>query len=371
MRWLIRRKKNPSSAIAPFGDEAAKLPFLDRDLADFQRTEAEAAGFSVIDLPADAPLPPDAHGFFAEDLLFTREVLARLDERRAKDRATRAALAPKTALFDFACPFLSIPDDRPHLLPLVMGPAKSSADDAATILFGDDEPVDALNVAPYGAPPHRLRVPSGAVVGQITHWLHVLNFNQALLARERRRCGALGARNAIRGKIKRSASALLEGSIVEDGVQLEAGCSVIDSYLGRGVSVAAHAVLHRCVVGADCHTLIDTHLRRVVAMRSSTLSNLGITDVLLGRELFITTGVGHFGAVPGQGAVVDGEPIRRPVLGFAAGHKSILGARSLFSTGVAVPSGTIIVMKPDEGAAKITGPGLARAHMRLVDGASD
>ncbi|MFZ9890044.1 MAG: hypothetical protein ACO3JL_21310, partial [Myxococcota bacterium] len=146
---------------------------------------------------------------------------------------------------------------------------------------------------------------------------------------------------------------------------------VMRSFLGEGVHVADHAVIADCVIGPGSHTLVDTHLRRVVAMGGSTLSNLGTSDLLLGREVFLTTGVAFFGGEPSRTVVVEGADTHRPVLGGCVGHKVTLGARALFAAGVAVPSGTVVVGRPDEAAQKLDERGLLRAHMRFGDPTSD
>ena len=163
----------------------------------------------------------------------------------------------------------------------------------------------------------------------------------------------------------------MEGSILAAGVEVEAGATILQSYLGEGVRVTSRSVLSRCVIGAGCHTLIDTHLRRVVALPGSTLASLGTEDLVLGRELFITTGVAFFGGGVGETVRVEGEDTKRPVLGGAVGHRTILGARALFDAGVCVPGELLVVGRPDDAVSRTDDAGLQRALARRGDPQED
>jgi carbonic anhydrase/acetyltransferase-like protein (isoleucine patch superfamily) len=236
-----------------------------------------------------------------------------------------------------------------------------------------DEPgVRVERVAPFGHAPFTLALPDVTRLGgTLMHWLHVLEVNVAFLHTLRRRRGAVGKKNVKEKGARIHGTAHVAGTLLGAGAEIEAGASVIDSYIGPGVKIAAHSVVVGSVIGQGCHTLIDTHLRRVVAFPGSTLSNVGTTDALFGREIFITTGVQFFAGEPGRTVVVEGVDTGRPVLSGAIGHKTILGARALFQAGVAVPSGSVIVMRPDEGATKLDERGLARASMMRGDPSVD
>jgi carbonic anhydrase/acetyltransferase-like protein (isoleucine patch superfamily) len=151
------------------------------------------------------------------------------------------------------------------------------------------------------------------------------------------------------------------GSIIESGARLEPHASVIDSFVGKDALVADHSVIHTSVIGDRCRTLVDTSLRRVVAMPDSTLSNLGISDLVIGRNVFLTMSVGTFGPLPGHNAFVDGKDTGRAFLGGAIGARCILGSRALLGAGTALPPGLLIVARPGESVAKLDDEGLARA----------
>jgi carbonic anhydrase/acetyltransferase-like protein (isoleucine patch superfamily) len=375
---VVRLRPDAPRPLAPFGEPAAALPLLDLPLAQFQERQVQEAGAELVEVRASDPLPAGTRAVFTADACFSAAALSALLQG-ARSGVVQAATPPGTPLFDFVQPLSGQPADRPYRAPVWAGDlqgvgttADGPAIEAEALEVCDEVDHFEVRVAPGGPPPHVLRVPRvERLAARVSHWLHVLNLNQALLASERRARGLLASDNALADDAEVHPTALVEGSILAAGAAVEHHASVLGSYIGEGVRVADHAVLVDCVIGAGCHTLVDTHLRRVIAFGGSTLSNLHSEDLLLGREVFITTGVSFFGSTPGRSAVVDGEDTRRPVLGGCAGHKCVLGARALFGGGVAVPAGTVIVMRPDEGIVKMTEAGLARAHTIFGDPTRD
>ncbi len=373
-------------ALFPFDEPAARLPLLDVPLRHFQDRELYRAGLEkAVDVRAGEPLPKGTRVLFSADAVFTADTItALLDEAAGGAGVRRAAVQRGTPLFDFAQPFTPASrDDTDLACPLWAGALDdvvadeeaSALRDAPLAVICDEDASYDHNVAPAGPAPHLLRVPKcRRIAGRLAHWLHLLNLNHAVLVHERERAGATGGRNVLEGDARSRSlhpSALVEDSLLAPGVVIEHGATVLRSFLGEGVRVADHAVLADCVIGPGCHTLVDTHMRRVVALGGSTLSNLGTEDLLLGREVFITTGVAFFGAEPGTNVVVEGSDTRRPVLGGCVGNRVTLGARSLFAAGMAVPSGAVIVGRPDEALQKLDERGLARASAQLGDPARD
>jgi NDP-sugar pyrophosphorylase family protein len=162
-------------------------------------------------------------------------------------------------------------------------------------------------------------------------------------------------------------TAIVERSILGANVRIEAHASVIDSVIGDDVHIADHSVIHTSAIGDRCRTLVDTHLRRVVAMPGSTLSNLDMQDAVFGAGVFLTTGVAFFPDGPGRNVVVDGRDSGRAVGNGAVGKGAILGSRALFRCGVAVPAGALVVARPEEAVGKFDAGSLGRAAMILGD----
>lgn len=363
MKRVCRIQKNEPQDIQPFQEPARILPILGSQLSDFQEEQVRMAGCTLLDVPHRRDLPADCVAWFSEDVVFSAEFLKRAIGM-ASPTPRRAAYANGDPGFHLFQPFSSSnPNDTHHAIEFAFGEnLKANIEPAPDVwspsLFDD------IRVPPHGPTPHTIRFPvSPLMVAQMSHWIHVLHANIVMLYSMRHRHGLLGSRNRVGQNVKIHPTALVEGSILEDGAEVEAFATVLQSFVGKNAKIASHSLFQNCVIGDNCHTLVDTHMRRVVAFSGSTLSNLGIEDVVIGRNVFITTGVGFFQNPPGAPLVVDGVKIHRPVIGGAIGHDSILGARALMSPGTAIPSKTVVVMRPDEGLTQLTAHGLSRAHM--------
>ena len=139
---------------------------------------------------------------------------------------------------------------------------------------------------------------------------------------------------------------------------IEPHATLIDSQVASHCHIGDHTVLIGSTLGHHCHTLIDTYPRRTVSYPDTTISSIGLEEVLVGRGAFLTGGVIFFTTVGGESAVVldaSGVPVEtgRPRLGGCVGHRALLGARAMFQPGRVVPNGYTIVMRPEEGVARI------------------
>lgn len=153
-------------------------------------------------------------------------------------------------------------------------------------------------------------------------------------------------------------TAHVEGSIVGEGAQIAAGCSLRHSFVGAGSRLAEHTKLDRCVLGDRALTLADATFSHVVSLGEGTLTNLLLKDVLIGRAVFLTSGVIFWGERDGGGNVTvdrDGQEIdtERRFVGGCVGHGSVLGARTIVAAGRALPNRTMVVMRREEGVLRI------------------
>jgi acetyltransferase-like isoleucine patch superfamily enzyme len=357
----------PSScaAIFPLAQPAASLEFGGRPLRAWQDEAAAGCGLTVLDLDEQAALPADAIAVCAADVLFSTATLrALLDETRRGGRPRRAALPTATALGQASA---RLGDGATTLpVPLVAGAGLRA--DVDLFVVDDSDAVD-IDVRPAGAAPHRLSLARvERLLGWPRHWLHVLDLSLAALQTRLRSHGARPRpRRRDKGRPRIHPTAIVENSILGDDVRVEAHASIIDSVVGDGVHIADHSVVHTSVIGPRCRTLVDTHLRRVVAMGGSTLSNLDMQDTVLGEGVFLTTGVAFFPEGPGGNVVVDGRDSGRAVLGGAIGRGAILGSRALFRSGVALPPGVLVVARPEEAVGRFDQGSLGRAAMILGD----
>lgn len=329
----------------------------------------------------DGAIPPGVDVAFTANAVFSSATVAALRRAAAaRGRVVQATIRAGTPLWRCATRLrpdigvdVDVDDDRDRDLPIPLwagplarlepdrsGAAHAALGDVERVPVCDEDGAVAVRVPPYGKPPHVLEIPRvRRLGGEILHWLHALDLSLAALMT------SLTGRNQL-GDVDIHPSATVINSILEDGVRVEPHASVIDSYLGKDVLVADHSVVHSSVIGADCRTLVDTSLRRVVAMRGSTLSNLGFNDSIIGRDVFLTTSVGTF-ARPGADIVVEGRDTGRAVLGAAIGARCVLGSRALLAAGTALPPGILVVARPEEAATKLDDDGLARATMLRGD----
>lgn len=377
MSFLRLRHASWEPAIFPFADDAGALLVGGPPLRAVQEEAARGAALDPTDGPADGPLPPGVHAACAVDAVFSAATLkSLLQAARARGRIVQATVKAGTPLWRAATRLLPEGDAGADLpLPLWAGPLGGRTprtDGDAALAFPEAEPVavcdedDALRVRvpPHGRPPHVLEIPRvSRPGGRLRHWLHVLDLSLAALETRRLGAGLVERDKNLLGDVDIHPTATVIGSILEDGVRVEPHASIVNSWVGRDVLVADHSVLHSCVIGEGCRTLVDTGLRRVVAMPGSTLSNLGLSDVVIGRNVFLTTAVATFDQTPGQDAKVDGRDTRRAHVGGAIGARCVLGSRALLRAGVALPPGLLVVARPGEAVLKLDDQGLARSNM--------
>ncbi|MBI4820082.1 MAG: hypothetical protein HY791_27650 [Deltaproteobacteria bacterium] len=216
-----------------------------------------------------------------------------------------------------------------------------------------------------GPPPHLMELPSdGVFAGHIEHWVHVLWISPLLVPRMiATRTGRLRRpKKALEpNRIARSArihpTAFVEGSYVGENVRVGAFASIRNSYVGRDSFISDFTKISSSVLGESTHTLADASFTFVVSLGQSTLASLGLKDTLLGRSVFLTSGVIFWSESIGGTISVDRNGVEvdtgRKVLGGCAGHLSVLGARTILAPGRALPNRTVVVMRKEEGVFKI------------------
>jgi len=369
---LVARRRSHRPAIFPFDESIGELEIGGVGLRAALAAAAAENGLVTVDVDHDDVLPDGCVVVVDDDVYVDGAALARIvaASKDAKGDVARVAVAADTALW--TCSARLMHQVGPLPLPLwcgALGGRKAKdlddADDVGVVF--DDAGATAFDTRPYGRAPHQLHIADvPAVVGWPRHWLHVLDLS--LAARQQRLRRAPARTRSHRGRRQRiHPTATVTGSILGDDVVVEAHAVVIDSIVGDGVLVGDHTVIHTAVIGDRCRTLVDTHLRRVVAMPGSTLSNLDMQDAVFGREVFLTTGVAFFHDGPGQNVVVDGEDSGRAVLAGAIGRRAVMGSRALFRCGLALPAGTLIVARPAEALGRVDARSLEKAHMRIGD----
>jgi carbonic anhydrase/acetyltransferase-like protein (isoleucine patch superfamily) len=324
--------------IAPFGDRVGDLPLLDRDVGGFRAREAEASGG-------------------AERLVFADYALATAPVLRAFLRAARgpSRLAlPRTSASALLAPVSSIEKRDELLLFDVFADAEGDLETlrrAKPVVAEVEERTVRRELHRAGPPPHHLDLPAdGALAAHLEHWVHLLwvapLLVPALLSHARKR-------NLIAKTASVHHTAHVEGSVIGEGTSIGADCAIQGSYVGPRSVLSDFTKATCSVLGEATHTLADACFHHAVSLGDGTLANLLLRDTILGKKVFLTSGVIFWNEgitktirVLHRGELADTE---RKNLGGCAGHGCILGARTIVAPGRALPNRTTVVMRREEG----------------------
>lgn len=343
--------------IAPFGDLAGALPLCGAPLAAHREAEVRASGVDPARLT------------FSDAAFATAPVLARF-ARAAPKGLARLVLPAHPALALLAelssvertgdglayDVFLDAPPDAP---------IEALRAEASPVLVAVEPAVHPRALPRFGPPPHTLPiVVDGAFAMHFEAWPHFLWGAPAFVARARatgegkRRRGRRGLEGSLVGEgADVHPSAELEGAVIGPGAEIGAKCVIRHSYVGAESRLSDFTKVAYSVLGPETHTLADATFEHMVAMGGGTLTNLLLQDSLLGRQVFLTTGVIFWRDALGETITVriDGEERSsgRKILGGCAGHGSVLGARTIVAPGRALPNRTTVVMRKEEGVHRI------------------
>lgn len=344
--------------LSPFGDAVGDLPLGGRAVSRLREEEAAQTDTARLTLAA--------HAFATAPLL-----TAWLD-RVGRPRARPSALAiPASSPLAQLLPVSSARrDDDRWVLDIF---ADAPADATLEALRAQAEPVvvDApqatyrRELPRLGPPPHHLELPAeGLVAAHLEHWVHLLWLGPLLVPRLRAR--AEGRRRRTRGAELPSIvhptaevhpTARLDGAVIGPRAIVGLGCTVDHSYVGADARLADFSKISRSVLGDGVHTLADANFSHVVSLGEGTLTNLQLRDVLIGRRVFLTSGVIFWGEALGQTITVEHEghehDTGRRLLGGCVGHGAVLGARTIVGPGRAIPNRTVVVMRREEGVLRV------------------
>lgn len=289
--------------------------------------------------------------------------------RAAQGRPARLALSKTSAAVAPFWPVSSI-EERGDLLLLDVYAnvddqvLRSLRENTAPTLVEPTVPTARRELPRLGPGPHHLDLPcSGLVAAHIEHWVHVLwlwpLLVPRLLARSEPKAPARhgSAANLVGAGAIVHPTAHVEGSIIGPGAEIGAFASVRNSYVGAGSRLSDFTKVTSSVLEARTHTLADATFSSMVSLGESTLASLLLRDTILGRQVFLTTGVifwneGHSETVK---VLHRGEwrDTHRIALGGCAGHRASLGARTIVAPGRALPNGAVVVMRREEGVLRV------------------
>lgn len=335
-----------ATRIAPFGDLVSELPLLDQSVRGFREQEVSIARIDPVAL------------CFADYAIATAPVLEAFRRASPSNRPVRLALPSHSASRIFA-PLSQIKKSEDTLLYDIFlnAPADLNLEElrvlCTPIVVQIPQQTFRRELPRLGPKPHHIDLPShGVLAAHLEHWVHFLWVAPLLVGR---RLG--GDRKLIGKNVQIHPRAHLDGAIIGDNTQIGPGCVIQNSYIGPDSQLADFTKVRNSVLGARTHTLADASFAFVVSFGGGTLSNLLLRDVILGRDVFLTTAVIFWDQsldetirVKHQGHETDSK---RMALGGCAGHGCVLGARTIIAPGRALPNKTTVVMRKEESVHKI------------------
>jgi len=317
------------------------VPLVDLCLDEFRRREVEKARVDQSRLT------------FADYAIATAPVLEAFRRAAPTDRPVALALPADTCSRVFT-PVSQIEGTQDYWRYDIFlnAPADLNLDELRVqcepIIVDVNERTRRRELPRLGSAPHHIDMPSnGMIAAHIEHWVHLLWVAPCLLP------SLLGSKRNLVGKnVKIHPRAQLNGAIIGDGTQIGPGCVIQNSYVGPNSYLSDFTKIRNSVLGADTHTLADASFSFVVSFGGGTLANLLLRDVILGKNVFLTTAVIFWDQSLDETIRVKhhGEEIdtKRMALGGCAGHGCVLGARTIVAPGRALPNQTTVVMRKEE-----------------------
>ncbi|GEM_PF-1725251 len=344
------------ACIEPFLDPVGQLPLLGVSFHELAEQEVEASGVEARRITR------------ADHAIATAALIKELAER-AQGAGPWRLTVPADSSLGHLSPGRSEPPQAGTLAFDVFldAPVGAGLEElrqrAKPVLVSGPTRLFRRELARLGPAPHHLELPDDArIAAHVEHWMHLLWLGPLLIPALKQRRGTTWRRGQVHRSwvapgAKIHPTAYVEDSVIEADVQIGAGCSIRQSYLGAGTRLGDFTKVVRSVMGPATHTLADGTFMYVVSLGEGTLTNLLMRDVLIGRRVFLTTGVIFWADDLGREIFVEQRGARigtgRRVLGGAVGHGSVLGARTIVAPGVALPNRTTVVMRRDEGVTKI------------------
>jgi hypothetical protein len=346
--------------IAPFGDAVGEVPLLGRSLDRFREEEVR---FARVD---------GGRFTFADYAIATAPILAAFERKVGTKRSRPSALAlPSRSPSAHLAPVSSVRRDGDRLIYDIFldAPKDAPLEDlrriASPVVADLPGAVRVRELPRVGPEPHAIELPAdGVVSAHVEHWVHVLwlapllvpALAQRIEGRRRRWRRALAGSVIGRGA-EIHPSAFLEGAVIGEGAIVGARCSIRHSYVGPRSNLGDFTKVTSSVIGEGTHTLADGNFFWVVGLGGGTITSFLLKDTLLGKNVFLTSGVIFWNesiegtiAVLHRGGLVD---TGRKCLGGCAGHGAVLGARTIVAPGRALPNRTTVVMRREEGVLRI------------------
>lgn len=362
--WRVRTNRK----IAPFGDTVTQAFMFPNTVGQAQEQVCQQRGMDIDDVLGQFPFELGPGLVLFDDSYVNPPALEYFVQHTKAPGTAALCLLPDDPLGQFVLPLANatpLGSDGARAIGLFIVDHRIQADSADHLwqmLCAEARPVV---LPPCGAsqerlpafPQHQptLTIPRAQMIAaKVRRWYHLLWLNQVVAYSADQRSSD---RNQISPDARVHKTAYLENAVVEADSTIEPNVTLIDSRVGSGCHIADHSVLIGCTIGDNCQTLTDTYLKRVASFPGATISSMGLEEVLVGRNVFLTSAAIFYPTVYGESArVEEGDSwvdTGKPRLGGCVGHNAVLGTRAIFDPARVVENGYTIVMRPEEGVAKI------------------
>jgi NDP-sugar pyrophosphorylase family protein len=139
-------------------------------------------------------------------------------------------------------------------------------------------------------------------------------------------------------------SAVLEGCVLGDGVEIGPFAYLRGAVIGDGALIGAHSSVRMSYVGDGAYIMGSDVLNSYVGSETSIVSPM-LYNVVFGERGFLSGGSGFADFIVGAASIVatiDGRevPTNQTFLGSAVGDDCFLGVNLVFAPGRTIPGGT-------------------------------
>ena len=385
-----------NTIIEPLNDHVSKSRLRDDELHTFQKQVCEECGLTPIIINSPKEIKNEECIITFDYVVFTNGILNQFVQKCSDQSHTVLSCALNVnSSTEYANPLQDIEDLRQNNIqkydlyyiktPLENNNQKDIEqlkiwlrNESKAIVLDFDIKTKNIIRPNLGAKPYSFEFPiAKEVCGHIRHWVHILWVNHQLLGRriyyyekepKNSFLNNLLARflktfknkklgNKIGEKCDIHPSSYIENSIISDKVKIGANVCIRNSIIGKGAIISDCTNITNSIIGYDCYTLTNTYITWCVAYPGSNLSNIMLSHTLLGKKIFITTGVMYFyDSIKDPIKVLDNGKWRstgKYKLGGLAGHSAVLGTRAIFQPGRALPNKYVVVMRAEEGVYKV------------------
>ena len=314
------------TVIEPFGDPVSNAFLGGEELGETVSRALEQWDVAVEKVKSSDDVPLSGDYLILPDTLFlTRRCVGEFLQATSGNKKPARLAFSKSPVTEYARPLTDLDEEDGNILydlfrirgiELPRGLDWSQlkrflAERSDNVVLDPKPEIERLPQARPGPPRETMDLPRTTMLAaDVRHWVHLVWINHQLpwvrlreywedhpgLKRVWRSRGRNRYRRAARLSVIGKncdihPTATVEGSILGDKVTLGAFTSVRDSIIADGVEVSEHTKFLRCVVGKKCHTLNDSYFMGCTFYPDSTLANVIIRNSILGRRVFLTTGV--------------------------------------------------------------------------------